>query len=153
MVTIKVNQSRSSGEEVVLDTVTDECPLCHHKILPSFIYGVRLKDEIQGIFVCPSGECQKLFISYYTQPGTLRDYQYRLRASRPYSPISKGFSQEILDISSNFCEIYREAFIAEQYHLKLVCGAGYRKALEFLIKDYLIKEFADKADEIKSPFS
>ena len=31
-----------------------------------------------------------------------------------------------------------QAETAEKYGLTLVCGPGYRKALEFLIKDYVL---------------
>lgn len=46
-------------------------------------------------------------------------------------------------------KIYNEAFIAEQGGLLEICGVGYRKALEFLIKDYAIKRHPDKQGEIE----
>jgi hypothetical protein len=33
-----------------------------------------------------------------------------------------------------------------------ICGVGYRKALEFLIKDYLIKKTPEKGESIKKKF-
>jgi len=44
--------------------------------------------------------------------------------------------------------IYNEAFQAEQYRLTQICGPGYRKALEFLIKDYAIKKHPTKEQTI-----
>ena len=41
---------------------------------------------------------------------------------------------------------------AEAYQLGQIAGAGYRKALEFLIKDYAIKKNPEKEDEIKKSF-
>jgi len=59
-------------------------------------------------------------------------------------------SDEIIQkISADFVSVYREAEEAELRNLKLVCGPGYRKALEFLIKDYVIKLNPGKDDEIK----
>lgn len=49
-------------------------------------------------------------------------------------------------------KIFNEAFTAEQLELLEVAGVGYRKAFEFLIKDYLIHKNPDKAEEIKSMF-
>jgi hypothetical protein len=49
-----------------------------------------------------------------------------------------NFEDSIKGISPTFCEIYEEAHKAEQFGLEQICGVGYRKALEFLIKDYLI---------------
>lgn len=50
----------------------------------------------------------------------------------------KEFNQEIAKISPNFIKIYRESEIAESMGLIEVAGVGYRKSLEFLIKDYAI---------------
>ena len=41
---------------------------------------------------------------------------------------------------------------AEAYGLTEVCGAGYRKALEFLVKDYLIQVSPQDASDIKKEF-
>lgn len=49
---------------------------------------------------------------------------------------SRDFSDAIQRISPLFCQIYGEARAAEKGHLTQICGVGYGKALEFLIKDY-----------------
>lgn len=48
--------------------------------------------------------------------------------------------------------MYNEAAEAEHRELKGICGAGYRRALEFLIKDYLINEKARDKDEVVGKF-
>jgi hypothetical protein len=58
-------------------------------------------------------------------------------------------SKEVGDISPDFAQIYSQAENAEQLGLNLLCGPGYRKALEFLIKDYLSALSPDKAETIK----
>ena len=50
----------------------------------------------------------------------------------------KEFPQIINEISNSFVEIYNQAYKAERLKLNHICGIGYRKALEFLIKDYAI---------------
>jgi len=62
------------------------------------------------------------------------------------------FSGEIQKLSPAFVTIYGQSDSAEQEALTEICGVGYRKALEFLIKDYLIEKHSDKADEIKKKF-
>ena len=52
-------------------------------------------------------------------------------------------------MSPDFVTIFAEAERAEMLGLKLICGPGYRKALEFLVKDYVIRSHPDKAEEIK----
>jgi hemerythrin len=62
------------------------------------------------------------------------------------------FSNEIQSISPSFVKIYNESHFAEEHKLLEICGVGYRKALEFLVKDYLIKKNPEKAESIKKKF-
>jgi len=64
----------------------------------------------------------------------------------PYIP------QEVLEISSGFEAIFKQATAAESYGLDEIAGVGYRKALEFLIKDYCIHKNPDSVEAIKSSF-
>ena len=59
-------------------------------------------------------------------------------------PKKKEFSDIINSISSQFVSIYNQAYFAEQINLDQICGVGYRKSLEFLIKDYLISKETEK---------
>lgn len=52
---------------------------------------------------------------------------------------SEEFDGRVRTLSPDFCAIYDEANRAEAFGLGRICGAGYRKALEFLIKDFLIR--------------
>ena len=47
------------------------------------------------------------------------------------------FSNRIKRVSGKFCGIYNEAQKAEQLGLSQLCEAGYRKSLEFVIRDYV----------------
>lgn len=49
--------------------------------------------------------------------------------------------------------VFAEAEEAAQLGLSQVAGPGYRKAFEFLIKDYAISLAPDKADDIRKQFS
>jgi len=60
----------------------------------------------------------------------------------------KSIPEEITGVSEKFSVIYNEALEAEYRDLKNVCGAGYKKALETLIKDYLIRDKNDKSEII-----
>ena len=51
-----------------------------------------------------------------------------------------GFTVVIQEISFDYCSIYNEAHKAEQQGYLQVCGPGYRKALEFLVKDFLLHD-------------
>jgi hypothetical protein len=68
----------------------------------------------------------------------------------PTTVQTSDHSDIITKISPDFVTIFGEAEVAEQQGLKLICGPGYRKALEFLVKDYAIRLHQDRVDEIKS---
>ena len=59
------------------------------------------------------------------------------------------FSEDIQNVSPTFCEIYIQAQMVEEEGYSQVCGLGYGKALEFLIKDYAISLNPSKTEQIK----
>lgn len=50
------------------------------------------------------------------------------------------FDKKIDEISPKFNEIYKQALAAEVSNLNEIAGLGYRKSLEFLIKDIAIQK-------------
>jgi hypothetical protein len=95
-----------------------------------------------------------MFIAYFESPSqTLGDPNrnaHRFKTVRPVNTIPVQFSQFVQETSPGFCAIFSDASRAEQLGLTEVCGVGYRKALEFLIKDYLIRNRPSDAKVIKS---
>lgn len=137
-----------------VNKIQDFCPLCHSSIKPVYRYAWMDKRGLQAVFECPKENCQKLFIAYYRistadERSTLAT-EYYYSSSEPIRIKEKAFSETITSISAQFCEVYNEAQIAEQRRLRSICGAGYRRALEFLIKDYLIHEKKDEKQEIEN---
>ena len=119
----------------------DTCPLCHKGIEPIFRYAWLDNERVAILFQCPKSRCHQVFVSMYTK----NDLAYMggpdifdYRGSAPWKPQEHIFPGEITAISKTFCETYNESEEAERRDLKNICGAGYRRALEFLIKDYLI---------------
>ena len=134
--------SRSGINEVAI-----ECPFCHSKVIPNYLF---LHEDHVFAF-CPNSDCNMHFIldySYSSQGFTI---------VQPNSvPVQKLFSETIIAISPDFPVIYNQAFCAEQLSLNQICGVGYRKALEFLIKDYLMFDISEddivKRESIKNKF-
>ena len=60
------------------------------------------------------------------------------------------FDEKIEKMSPQFVKIYNQALQAEVNELDELAGLGYRKSIEFLIKDYAIHENAEKEEEIKN---
>nr|WP_271983347.1 hypothetical protein [Granulosicoccus sp.] len=69
--------------------------------------------------------------------------------SHPKAADPPSIEVEIEQISPSFGEIFKQAKAAEDYELFDIAGVGYRKALEFLIKDYCIGKDPDNADVVK----
>lgn len=106
-----------------------KCPCCGTLIVPKYLC---YHNKTGVIFSqCPVDGCKELFL--------LKEWGEGLLFLQNH-PLSKEvFSDIIYSVSSSFGQIYNEAYAAEQMELKEVCGVGYRKALEFLIKDYAIQ--------------
>ena len=77
------------------------------------------------------------------------DKQIALMGRRIWAQHMPSFSESIQAISPGFCAIYAEAAAAEAGELTQVCGLGYGKALEFLVKDYAKRENPSKHEEIE----
>ena len=135
----------------VRDREPQECPVCHFGVQPTENTWSLAESKDNGhileiVFLCPRNECHHLFIARYrrddsggvtTSPhGNARFF--RLYESVPAKPRLVDIPSEVATISPSFVEIYSQASAAETYSLQQVAGAGYRKALEFLIKDYCI---------------
>jgi hypothetical protein len=137
-----------------VNKIQDFCPLCHSSIKPIYRYAWMDKRGLQAVFECPKENCKKLFIAYYristADERSELETEYYYSSSEPIRVKKKAFSETITKISPQFCEVYSEAQIAEQRRLKNICGAGFRRALEFLIKDYLILEKKGEKEEIEN---
>lgn len=141
-------QVHSNEGQVALAQLPDNCPYCHKKIRPLPLIGYVHELELDVFFSCPSEECLKSFIGYYSFNFQKTAKQFSGRVSQGKLLYNK-FSNHIHEISSAFENLYNQSFIAEQQELTEICGVGYRKALEFLIKDYAIKNNPEQKDSIE----
>lgn len=128
----------SDAGQASVDGQPNNCPFCHKTITPIFLYGHKNGRNMEVIFVCPNQECKKSFIGYYEGIAPSYNTFYFNGQTTVGQLIGKDFSDTINSISENFIIIYNQAFSAEQQGLTEICGVGFRKALEFLIKDYII---------------
>jgi len=152
------------GEDITvnfdINIFPDTCPICHsagqmQKIGYAYIRSTTTNGDEGGqiILQCPKQDCRKYFVAYYkivSQAGSVLDGHYTY--SRPQSYSATTFPQNIMDVSTEFVEIYNQAEEAENDGLDKIAGVGYRKSFEFLIKDYLISKATDEAsiEKIKS---
>ena len=146
MVTVKVRDRQLVHK---LDRFPDECPICHKagvqvrwSALGNFIQFGRAP-TLQVVYQCPSQKCSHLYIAHYVasappKVAATEETAFYLGVCLPSSMTPRQTSHQIEEASPQFAEIYNQAARAEQLELMHICGPGYRKALEFLIKDYLV---------------
>ena len=125
-----------------------DCPFCHKKITPNYLFGRAYSNTLDLTLVCPNEECKRSFIAYYGLNHNHNTY-YFLNTTSIGNLIGKEFSEVINDISKDFTIIYNQAFSAEQQNLTEICGVGYRKALEYLIKDYIILNKPTETEKVQ----
>lgn len=163
---MRINNVRTQhghGVQVELDVNPDSCPICHRAINPidlalTYIAGTVAtgqKVKLERVLQCPDTRCQHIFVSRYD--GLVTNNQvinFILWRSVPAEPEDVECSEIIRGVSPDYCDIYNQAHKAEQSGLDLVAGPGYRKALEFLVKDYLLKIYLkpeEQAEIQKAP--
>jgi hypothetical protein len=138
------------------------CPLCHHAIHAQqetwhLVHWYKGPDpELEIVFRCPRATCQRLFIARYraglTEGRHTSGGLFSLAKVLPRVPRTPNLPPTIRTISPGFVLIYTEAGAAEADDLKQIAGVGYRKALEFLIKDYCVHTRPSSEEEIKQSF-
>ncbi len=135
---------RSATSNITILQYAIECPFCHTNIIPKYLF----YDDNCVFAKCPNEACNRHFVLSSNGQNCF------VRVNPNSKPVNKEFSEIINTISQSFVSIYNEAYHAEQIGLNQICGVGFRKALEFLIKDYLISNETDenRIDSIKNMF-
>jgi hypothetical protein len=139
-------RTRGQHVDVAVANTPDTCPHCHCAIVPQFISGFLDDQQLFLFYNCVRNECSRFFIVEF-----FPDFRnmYHFERNVLGSPDSKQHPDVISQISPDFINIYSEAQTAQDAGLSQICGMGFRKALEFLIKDYLIRKKPEAEDDIK----
>ena len=137
-----------------VDQHPDECPCCHHAVKPGLLVAIFSEEDkvIEAAFKCPRHKCSRMFVAIfgkrYLQGGYVSD-EFYLHATFPRNPVAPSIPDEVAKVSPQFVEIFTQASKAEAFGLGEVAGVGYRKALEYLVKDYCVSKSPDKEDDVK----
>ncbi len=160
---IKVGRSNGRDEYVQLGAAPDACPHCHYageqvvtNAQPVLLRrGIGQEHDLWLMMTCPRNACSKPYFAVFEEPSfNLRQFgetAYQWKRSTPWTPQTHQRHADISRISPDFYEILDQAATAEAFRLPLVAGAGYRKALEYLVKDYVLapyrKRYADAKEQ------
>lgn len=135
------------------------CPLCKHAIDPVELHCHIYTDESDSLhmgffYLCK--HCFRVFTVLH-DVSLFRDQTYRQHTFSasvsyvgPQLHEDKVFDEAICKLSPQFVRIYNQAYAAEDSNLDEIAGIGYRKALEFLIKDFCLSEHPDDKESILS---
>lgn len=134
------------------------CPHCHLTINPEGIshYYSTDTDNVEcfiTLWKCSSYICGKIFIGLYKNEN--EDFEF----SRYLNGLPKGpdWPKPILELKSGedrnqpskFIKTYLQSLVAENDGLDEIAGMGYRKAIEYLVKDWAIQTKPDDIEVIK----
>ena len=145
---------RDARKNITIDTPL-KCPHCGRTMSPQHVgqstssesTSVSEEGRFSVVFRCSFEDCLKYFVIEYIHDSythaSMVDYTYR-------PPIQVKLPENIEKVSPIFVEIYSQATVAESEALDQIAGVGYRKAAEFLIKDYAISKNKDDEGKIKS---
>lgn len=133
--------------------VPDICPRCGRDLVPKPLYFEYLSHVgayyyYTATVLCP--QCKKpIYLDISVPESTHNTYCGKVNSFFP--------SNKILDLPSgignlypDFCRIYNQAALSEARGLSEICGMGYRRALEMLVKQYALKAFPGNTDAINN---
>ncbi len=161
----------SSLKEPVNTKVHDvaiACPMCGESSVPKYIYGIKRElveqpNRMIVLAICKRSKCKMPYllnfelvkqdgynpnasVEWYGKPLSY-DYHQFVYEPEELAPYSE--QNEKRPYYTNFIKIYSQAYSAEASDLDEISGMGYRKSLEFLLKDYTIHLNPDKEEQIK----
>ena len=113
-----------------------QCPHCHNGIKPRMHLQSAVKGVIYSIWNCTFRGCGKQFIAVNQIVGQGRAKFVGFLDGQlicPYWP------ETIRNLKSKFIDTYNQALKVEYSSLDEIAGMGFRKAIEYLVKDYLIQ--------------
>ncbi|EGO8762806.1 TPA: DUF4145 domain-containing protein [Enterococcus faecalis] len=106
---------------------------------------------------CSISECNKFHIQEFpfkkleagtstiTEVGSKIPYTYRVKLENTLPAVVNNTFPE-------FKDIYEQSLEAESQGLNKIAGVGFRKSIEFLIKEYVIHKDPDSSEQVKSKF-
>ena len=139
------------------------CPHCHVTNTPHYKWHSITKDTDNvisniSIWQCSNSKCNKIFVVLHRF--SINTFHFtRFLNGLPKGPdwpnpivdLKSGQIDEIGNsVQSRFIKTYLQSLEAESYGLDELAGMGYRKAIEYLVKDWAIQNHSDKKRKLKN---
>jgi len=138
------------------------CPHCHVVNEPEFkhwenTYDMNDISQLITLWRCTNKKCQRHFPVLYVQIDQ-NSYEFvRFMDGFPKGPdwpvpilnLKSGNKRDIdLSIPSRFIKTYLQSLTAEEEGLDEIAGMGFRKSIEYLVKDWAIQSKPDDCKKI-----
>lgn len=123
------------------------CPHCSHSVTPNIISNSLLNynSETRLLSIVYKGDCCNLpFFACYNY---ISRNETKLLSIYPTLKPAL-LPEKIQECSPRFVELYNQAYTAEQNNHLELAGAGYRNAMEILIKDFAINKLNIPREEV-----
>ena len=148
---------RVGNRNLDFDHKPDHCPICHRGIEPTVLCGSRTSSSrgddpnLEIAWRCTWRDCGRVFVARYVYHSSLRGTEpdYHLSELIPDVFVPPSVPKEIAEVSPDFQRILSQAAEADARGLHDIAGPGYRKSLEFLVKDYCVFLKPDEADVVR----
>jgi hypothetical protein len=138
------------------------CPHCHVVNTPQGLWQVSSRDT-DNVFVfitawtCSNQACQKIFLALYKRINNQFVFTRFLNGlpkgpdwPKPIDELKEGNPKEGTQAGqTKFIKTYLQSLEAENNGLDEIAGIGYRKAIEYLVKDWAIKNKPEEKDKIE----
>lgn len=138
------------------------CPICHVAVVPKILHGYYIKNEFSRgypyhVYIAMfCVNCRRVFIAEYDATvSTIHPTSLSAQIFRGLYPTEvkeKEFSPAVKDLSPMFVTTYNQSEAVYNAKLEEVAGCGYRKSIEYLIKDYLCHKHPEGREAIKNEF-
>ena len=139
------------------------CPHCHVVNNPNKQWQMQSRDTdnsqiLIAVWTCTNNKCQKLIVTLHHS--TTGEYPF----TRFLNGLPKGpdWPKPIADLKSGnpkdtntpedsrFIKTYLQSLVSENMGLDEIAGMGYRKAIEYLVKDWAIKNVPADKEKIEA---
>lgn len=149
-----INAANTKHHKEIKYKLQPVCPRCNTasrgEIVSAFYsISTRYNNKAYLLYFCPVCDTCYMVVYSLNRTSSAADTITDI-FPLPKSSVADKFPSGIEAISSTFIDIYYQALEAEKLKLNHLSGIGYRKAVEFLIKDYCCYKDFDSIDIIKS---
>lgn len=146
-------QKFSIGEDTFDFELPGICPFCGIGMQPKIpnrfqkpIATLPYKNGAHTHFMFECPVCTGTFFAVYEQ--MYPQSSPRLAAIFPHPKVPISIPADLKELFPDFFELYDQANTAEKNGLHKITGMAYRKALEILVKQYLIQQSPNEKDKI-----